>query len=423
MASLCATKFPDLIQHLWLIDEYEAALRLIDAASQRVQPNHLLSYSRANALRYCGRIEEATAEFEKCIALAPNYPYAHWSLAYHAKANPLGSRVDRIRQALTTVSDDPIAQTHLRYALFKELDDLGNVDAAWPELQAGARIMRGLVSYDSEREEQALLTLRRLTDDSFVKDGAEQPAKVPIFIVGMPRTGTTVLERILGNHTLVASAGELNDFSRALSWESDHFYDVPATLRSLDRIKDVNFARVGEAYLRRTADRYGAGRYLIDKNPVNIFNAGFIAKALPQAKILCLLRNPMDTCFSNLKELFSGTAYGYSYDLLELGDHYTRFRQLAEHWQNVLPHQFHVVGYERLVADPLMASEEVMRFCGLPFEPICVDITRNTAPVSTASSSQVRQPINTRGVDAWRKYAKYLEPLEMRIRETFPSLR
>ena len=123
----------------------------------------------------------------------------------------------------------------------------------------------------------------------------------------------------------------------------------------------------------------------------------------------------MDACLSNLKELFSSDAYGYSYDLDELADHYVAFDSLCRHWQDVMPARFHVVDYEELVLDPQRVARDVMRFCGLPYDPDSVDITRNTAPVSTASSSQVRQPINTRGVGAWRKYATHLQPLQARI--------
>ena len=148
---------------------------------------------------------------------------------------------------------------------------------------------------------------------------------------------------------------------------------------------------------------------------MNFINAGFIGKALPQARIICLRRGAMDACLSNLKELFSSEAYGYSYDLNELADYYVRFSRMCEHWQQVMPDQFYLLDYESLIADPGAETERVMKFCGLPFEPECIDITANTAPVSTASSSQVRQPINSRGVGAWQRYATYLEPLRSRL--------
>lgn len=405
-----------LSQGLWLADQYDAALRLIDYASTRVPPNHLLAYSRGNVLKYVGRMSEATDEFERCLAISPHYAYAHWSLAHHTSSDVPGSRIDRVRAAQAALPQGTLEQVYLGYALFKEFDDLGDVDQAWTALQLATGIMRKRIDYDPAQEQRGLSALRDVANAAFVvPNPVAQGDQTPIFIVGMPRSGTTVLDRILSNHSKVASAGEVNIFSRAISWAADYFYDVPAGERSIHAVKAVDFSRVGAMYLQRTADRYAGKTHLIDKNPANIFNVGFIAKALPHARIICLLRNPMDTCFSNLKELFSENVFGYSYDLGELADHYVRFRRLVEHWQEILPDRFHVVEYEVLVANPRRTSEEVMRFCGLSFEPECVDITRNEAPVSTASSSQVRQPINARGVDAWQKYAEQLLPLQSKI--------
>lgn len=411
-----------LSQHLWLINEFDAALRLIDEAQRHVPAHPLLSYSRANALRYCGRMEEATAEYERCIALAPDYAYAHWSLAYHQKADPLGSRIDRLKRAKASVAPGSLERIHLCYALFKELDDMGDVDQAWLELEEGAGQMRALIRFDGTEERRRLAALQALTTPEFFR-GSDKPTgeREPIFIVGMPRTGTTLLERVLSNHPQVASGGELNDFAQSVSWEHDHFYGGPLHEHSIDRFAATDYPAIGREYSRRTEALAADRGYLIDKNPMNFFNAGFIRKALPQAKIVCLVRNPMDACFSNLKELFTNVAYGYSYDQAELAEHYARHCALRDHWQRTLSGQFRVVPYETLVSDPVGSTEEIMRFCGLAFEPQSVDITQNTAAVATASSSQVRQPIHTRGIGAWRRYEAQLEPLRRRLETLLPQ--
>jgi tetratricopeptide (TPR) repeat protein len=403
-----------LSQHLWLIDEFDAALRLIDAAMQRARPHHLLHYSRANALRYQGRIAEATEEFERTIALAPDYPYAHWSLAYHAKAMPPGSRVERVRRARAANAADPLALAHLHYALFKELDDAGDTQAAWRELEAGARLMRAELRHDDAAEAAGIAALQALPSVAPPATDA-RVERTPIFIVGMPRTGTTVLERILGNHRSVASAGELNAFAHALAEAADGFVATPPSAQMVERLAGVDFDLVGREYLARTSGRYGSHTHLVDKNPLNVFHAGFIARALPQARILCLVRDPVDACFSNLKELFAGDAYAYSYDLRELANHALRFNALVEHWQRALPGRFMTVRYEDMVADPARTAEAVMAFCGLPFEADAADITRNLSPSSTASSSQVREPIHARSVGAWRRHADALAPMIERL--------
>ena len=360
-----------LSQHLWLIGEVEQALRMIENALARAPSSHILVYSRAHVLRYMGRMEEATAEYERSLRLEPNDAIAHWSLAYHQKADVPGARIDRIRKTQAALPADSPDQPYLHYALFKEFEDAGDVDQAWASLQAGARMRRQSIRYDAVLEEQGFLALQQLTSSGFFKKAGREVSseRVPIFIVGMPRSGTTLLERILGNHSQVVAAGELNDFSSALCQESNQFLPSFITPQAVARLEGIDYARVGSTYIERTDEKARGGRYLIDKNPMNFINAGFIGKALPQARIICLRRGAMDACLSNLKELFSSEAYGYSYDLNELADYYIRFSRMCEHWQQVMPDQFYLLDYESLVADPAAETERVMRFCGLPFEP------------------------------------------------------
>lgn len=405
-----------LSQQLWLIEQYDAALRLIDEALRHVRAHHLLSYSRANALRYCGRMDEATAEYERCLELAPDYAYAHWSLAYHQKAVPPGSRIDRLERAKAASAEASLDRVHICYALFKELDDLGDTGRAWRELQEGAGLMKRSIRFDSAEEQRRVSELRHVSSAGFLESADEAgSARAPIFIVGMPRTGTTLLERILSNHEQIATAGELNDFARSMSWEADHFYASPLHEPSLGWLGAIDYAAVGRHYLRRTDPLAGGCGYLIDKNPLNFYNVGLIRKALPQAKIVCMVRDPMDACFSNLKELFSGNAYGYSYDLNDLAEHYIGFDGLRAHWDEAMADHLHTVRYEDLVANPASVVRRVMEFIGLPYAEDSIDITRNTAPVSTASSSQVRQPIHARNLGAWEKYADQLKPLRDRL--------
>lgn len=402
-----------LSQHLWLTNEMERAVGLIDVAQARAQPSHLLSYSKANALRYLGRMDEAAVEYERSIELAPDFALAHWSLASHSRAEPVGSRIGRIRAAQSRRASHMSEQPYFHYALFKEYDAAGDVAAAWASLGQGAAAKRRSLRYDPAAEAEGFEALERMPCEP-AEPGAVA-GQVPVFILGMPRTGTTLLERIIGGHSQVTPGGELNDFHSALCLATDRFLGHSVTAEDVAQLARIDPAEAGQTYLKRTEARARGKHVLTDKNPANFVYAGLIAMALPAAKILCLRRNPMDACMSNLKELFASDIYGYSYDLRELADYYLRFDRLCAHWKSVLPGRFLEVDYEALVSDTPRVTAEVLEFCGIPFEAECVDILRNTAPVSTASSSQVRQPINTRGIGAWRRYAEFLEPLRERL--------
>ena len=407
-----------LSQYLWLIEEVELALAFIEKVQPFIVPNALLQYSKATALGYLGKMPEATEAFERCLAIDPLEAHVHWSLAHHQMADPPDARIARVSAAQEAYADDAKEQPFLHYALFKEYENAGDHARAWDHLQRGASIKRRQIAgYESGLEQQGFEYLREMTDAGFFGSPASDVREglTPIFVVGMPRSGTTLLERILGGSRHVTTAGELNDFGTALCFESDQFLGGFPTPEALEKLRGIDFGAVGRRYLDRTMPLAKGAPFLSDKNPANFLHAGFIAKALPQAKILCLRRNPMDACLSNLKNLFTNDAYGYSYDLDELADYYIRFDAMCAHWRQVIGGQFLEVGYERLVENPIEVTRDVMLFCGLPFDPDAVDITRNKKPVTTASSAQVRQPINRQGIGAWRKYQAQLQPLRDRL--------
>lgn len=405
-----------LTQHLWLIGRHQQALDFLARASTRVRPDARLSYTRANVLRSLGRLEEATEHYEYALQLSPHDPYAHWSLAYHQPAEPAGARIPRIRAAQRQHPPESMEQAHLLHALFKELDGMGETEAAWDALQKGAALVRAKLRHDPEAEASQFEYLRRTVPSaSATTENAQRQGPVPLFIVGMPRTGTTLLDRILGNHPDIVSLGERNDFDAALSEASDHFYKGGLHEREWQKLEGMDFAKAGGFYLERLASMAGVHRFFIDKNPQNFFNVGLILRALPQARILCLRRDPMDACFSNLKELFEGGAYAYSYSLEDLARHQRGYSSLLEHWQDIAPDSLRIVDYEALVDEGDVAVRTVLDFLGLESAPGMLDITRNAAPVSTASSSQVRQPIHGRSVGAWKRYASQLEPLRMML--------
>jgi hypothetical protein len=238
----------------------------------------------------------------------------------------------------------------------------------------------------------------------------------PIFIVGMPRTGTTLVERILGSHSSVHSAGELNHFSLELIRLERRANDRPAASR-LDfvaRTADLDFRALGDAYLASTRPLRDGRPYFIDKLPFNFLYAGLIHLALPQAKIINLQRHPMDTCYAVYKQLFKD-AYPFSYDLEELGRYYVAYHRLMQHWNAVMPGVMHTVWYEDVVADVEGETRRLLDYCGLPWEDQCLRYYQNPRSSTTASALQVRQPIYDTSVGRWRAYARQLEPLRLQL--------
>jgi hypothetical protein len=367
------------------------------------------AYLRATLQTFHGELDAAEASLAQCLGLAPGYAPALWSLARLRRVDAQHNHVAGLRRQLQQARD-PGAQAYLGFALFKELDELGDHGAAWDALAAGCVAKRSTLAYDAAAEEAAFTRLHALDlgASTVVDDGAQ-----PIFIVGLPRTGTTLLERILGGSGQVHNAGELDEFPLQLRWLADRFSKSYLDAGVFGAAARGDMAELGRRYLAHARWRAGGKRWFTDKLPLNFLNLGFIAAALPGARILHLVRDPMDACFSNLKELFAD-AYPYSYRLDELAAHYARYRRLMAHWHAVLPGRIHDVSYEALVTSPEAVARGVFGFCGLPWDAASLDLSRGGA-VSTASTVQVREGIHARRVGAWQPYAGGLEPLRLQL--------
>lgn len=393
------------------MDSIPLAEALLDRADAFSCPGVDGLYTRATAQLFQGRTARAEATLESCLSLDANFVQAHWALSRARRQDLASNHVSRLRGQLSTRAPDDPGVPFLAFALFKELDDLGETEAAWTALQAGSRAKRARLDY-RERDEvaafQALSGINRV--DTNVGSLASAGDATPIFIVGLPRTGTTLLERILSAHPQVQDAGELDDFPLQMRWMANRFsksFLDPAVFAAQSA---GDAATLGRRYLEHAAWRANGKPYFTDKLPLNFLHVGLIARALPQARILHMVRNPMDTCFSNLKELFAA-AYPHSYDQREMAAHYGRYRRLMDHWHASFPGRVHDVRYEELVSDPEPVARALMSFCGLPWQPDSLRIEAREGAVTTASSAQVREPIHQRGIDGWRRYEAQLQPL------------
>ena len=241
----------------------------------------------------------------------------------------------------------------------------------------------------------------------------------PIFIVGMPRTGTTLVERIISSHPYVYSAGELQNFGIALKHESGTRTPSLLDVETVERIPKNRWQELGEKYLSSTRPLTECKPYFVDKLPHNFLYIGYIINALPNAKIICLRRNPMDTCLSNFRELFTKGLdfFDYSLDLMDTGRYYVLYHRLIEHWRQIFPGRFLEIDYEELVNNQEATTRQMLEYCGLPWHAACLRFDQNDAPSTTASAVQVRAPIHQEAIRRWKKYEVQLSGLRELLAE------
>jgi tetratricopeptide (TPR) repeat protein len=370
-------------------------------------------FNLASSAKFLGRFEAAEQAYEACIAVDPHFWRAHSALAQLRRQTDAGNHIARLETLLLTPELAVDAELHLRHALAKECEDLGRYDEAFTHLVKGKARKRATLGYDFARDAELFAATVRASGSlpppaSAVADTPD----APIFVVGMPRTGTTLVDRILSSHAGVASAGESQNFAvlvkRAARTPSSRVLDVA----TMERARSLDLAELGGTYLEDTRPARANARF-VDKMPLNFFYLGLIARALPRARFVVLRRHALDTCLGNFRQLFAlgFSYYDYAFDLLDTGRYYVAFDRLIAHWAAVLPGRVLQLCYEELVRDQRAVTQRLLEFCGLEWDEQCMHFDRNPEAVSTASAAQVREPLNSTGVDRWRRYERQLQPL------------
>ena len=400
---------------LALIGDHAAVNRIYEdlLATYGRQPKIWLNYG--HSLRAVGRQEEAVAAYRRSIALAPGLGEAYWSLANLkvVKFTPEEeAAIARMADTPTLADEDRI---HLHYALGKAREDGGRHAEAFDHFARGAALRRARSPYDVEELKGLVSRSRRLFTPDFLdaRRDAGSDDDAPIFILGLPRSGSTLVEQILASHSRVEGTMELPDINHMVQ---DLIRAVPGGTSASypDLLAELPAARLkalGEDYIARTRVHRVMGRPLfIDKMPNNFLHVGFIRLILPRARIIDARRHPMGACFSAFKQHFA-LGQDFSYDLTDLGTYYRLYAELMAHFDAVAPGAVYRVIYEDLVEDTEGQVRRLLAACGLPFEAECLEFYRNTRAVRTVSSEQVRRPIFRDGLDQWRHYAPWLAPL------------
>jgi len=404
----------DMAAMLSAVGDQPFALSLLNRALVKQPKNPRFRFNRAQVLSYFGRIQEAEDDLQACLRAAPEFAQAHWLQSRLRRQTSKSNHVATLRRLLLNASLAMNARAFLGFALHKELDDLGEHEQAWSALQNAWAAKRTTLQYRSADTRALFAHLRTARVAPAHVEPRRDGVITPIFIVGMHRSGTSLLERMLSGHSRIAAAGELYDFPAQLRLASNHHGRGALDLTVATRLNYADFAVIGEGYLQATQWRRGAQSIFTDKLPSNFVNLGYIAMALPHARFLHVVRHPLDTGLSNLRELFSD-ACPYSYDQQELGEYYDCYRKLMQHWHSVLPGRIHDIGYEAMVTAPDTTIDRALQFIGLSSEQECIRIEQRSAAVATASSGRIHGAIDQASVGAWKRYATQLQPLSSRL--------
>ncbi|MEO0423658.1 MAG: sulfotransferase [Pseudomonadota bacterium] len=396
------------------IGEASRAIAIYEQVLERYPDQPRTRMSMGHALKTVGRQAEAIDAYGRAVQLSPGLGEAYWSLANLKTFKFDDGQIARMRQEIDNAAGSADDLYHLAFALGKALEDRGEYDESFHYYARGNAARRKTVRWDADEHARNLEQHKAFFSREFLAQMAScgDPSVAPIFIVGLPRAGSTLLEQILASHSRVEGTMELPDIisiARRLSRKNKRSdkSQYPAVLAQFGADQ---LAALGAEYLERTQIHRSGAPHFIDKMPNNFAHIGLIHLILPNARIIDARRYSMACCFSGYKQLFA-SGQNFSYSLEEIGRYYRDYASFMDHWDQVLPGRVLRINYEEMVADTEGAVRRMLDYCGLPFEPSCIEFYRNERAVRTASSEQVRQPIYSGAVEQWRHYASHLSPL------------
>lgn len=393
---------------------HQQAAECYERAVELEPENAKHHFSLAATYRFLGRLEDAETACDRAVALDPKEYEAYLIRADLRTQTAAKNHVEAMESVLADGADHYMGEVMLCHALAKECEDIGLYQKSFKYLSRGAALRKKHLSYGVSRDLRIIDRLIETFTEERIQSAASEActSSEPIFVIGMPRTGTTLVERIIGSHSDVESAGELPNFSQVMTrmvheqaagGEGSPEEMIAASL-------ELDIRQLGESYIESTRGLTGETAYFIDKLPFNYLNVALIRLALPNARIVHVTRDPMDTCYAVFKTLFQ-RAYPFSYDLHDLGRYFAAYQRLMNHWYKLFPGSMLTIAYEDLVENTQSESKRLLDHCGLTWQDQVSEFHQSEAPSMTASASQVRQPVYRSSVGKWRNYERQLSPL------------
>ncbi|MDJ0748730.1 MAG: sulfotransferase [Woeseiaceae bacterium] len=402
----------DMAGHAWFVmGRYEQAWPLFERAVALSPGEEMFLVHKAACAVYVGKTEVARSIYKSILKRNPRNRRIHYELAQLGRAR----NDEHVKQMLKALRKGaPAENIFLYYALGKEYEDLERWDSAFEYYKQGGDAVKTVSRYNVTEDVEVIDSIIDTCSDEWLRDGGATRVTepTPIFVVGLPRTGTTLTDRILSSHSQIESAGESQLLQMVLRGGTRAGNEVgitPAQIKAAARRDPTATAR---DFLAAVRHRLGDAPYFIEKLPENVLYLGFVAKSWPDAKIVHLRRHPMDACFAMYKQSY----FRFAYSLDDLAEYYLAYDRLSRHWRGVLGNRVVEIHYEGLVSDQENQTRRLLDRLGFEFEEACLHFDRNVAPVATASSVQVREKVHTRSVEKWKKFAAHLKPLEKRLR-------
>jgi tetratricopeptide (TPR) repeat protein len=399
-------------QAYFAMGQYEQAWPLYERACELQPGVEVFQAHKAACAVYLGDIGSAKKIYRQLLKRYPRHQQTHYELSQLERARD-DRHIKQMLKVLKKGGDAPAQNIYLYYALGKEYEDLGRWPEAFRYYKKGGDAVKSVAQYDVADDVRLMDAIVETCSAEWLHDNpaTRSTGKTPIFIVGLPRTGTTLTDRIVSSHSEVQSAGESQLLQMALRDGTRAGNPAGITPAQIAMAAQRDPESIARAYIDAISHRLGEQRYFIEKLPENVLYLGFIAKSWPDARIVHLRRHPMDACFAVYKQSF----FRFAYSLDDLAQYYLAYDRLSRHWRATLGARMIEVNYEDLVADPDTETRRLLSKLGLAFEDACLKFDQNAAPVATASSAQVREKIHTRSVSRWKEFEQQLKPLREQL--------